>query len=86
LVKLNQEKDQRTKSVKVLTKKVTILEQKKLRVKNEIEGHSQEYRQVQRSIQLLRNQLDKVNTLLHMEENNQDQLEQGKTGLLMFPV
>jgi len=76
LVKLNQEKDQRTKSVKVLTKKVTILEQKKLRVKNEIEGHSQEYRQVQRSIQLLRNQLDKVNTLLHMEENNQDQLEQ----------
>lgn len=77
LVKLNQEKDQRTKGVKVLTKKVTILEQKKLRVKNEIEGHSQEYRQVQRSIQLLRNQLDKVNTLLHMEENNQDQLEQG---------
>ena len=41
---------------------------------------SQEYRQVQRSIQLLRNQLDKVNTLLHMEENNQDQLEQGKIG------
>ena len=40
--------------------------------------YSQEYRQVQRSIQLLRNQLDKVNTLLHMEENNQDQLEQGK--------
>ena len=44
-------------------------------------NYSQEYRQVQRSIQLLRNQLDKVNTLLHMEENNQDQLEQGKTGL-----
>lgn len=49
-------------------------------------NYSQEYRQVQRSIQLLRNQLDKVNTLLHMEENNQDQLEQGKSGLLMFPV
>ena len=38
---------------------------------------SQELRQVQRNIQLLRNQLDKVNTLLHMEENNQWQLEQG---------
>ena len=38
---------------------------------------SQELRQVQRNIQLLRNQLDKVNTLLHMEENTQWQLEQG---------
>ena len=53
------------------------MEQKKLRVKNEIDGHNQEYRQVQRNIQLLRNQLDKINTLLHMEENNQWQLEQG---------
>ena len=77
MVKLSQEKDKKNKEVKVLTKKVTILEQKKLRVKNEIDGHNQEYRQVQRNIQLLRNQLDKINTLLHMEENNQWQLEQG---------
>ena len=39
LVKLSQEKDQKNKQVKVLTKKVTIMEQKKLRVKNEIDGH-----------------------------------------------
>ena len=78
LVKLSQERDTRAKDIKVLTKKITILEQKKLRVENEIEGHNQEFKEVQRNIQQLRNQLDKVNTLLHVEENNQDKLEQGK--------
>lgn len=78
LVKLSQEKDQRAKEIKVLTKKITILEQKKLRVENEIDGHNQEFKEVERNIQQLRNQLDKVNTLLHIEENNQDKLEQGE--------
>ena len=37
LVKINQQRDKKTKEVKVLTKKVTILQQKKLRVEHEIE-------------------------------------------------
>jgi len=76
LVKLSQEKDQRNKEIKVLTKKITILEQKKLRVENEIDGHNQEFKEVERNIQQLRNQLDKVNTLLNVEANTQDKLEQ----------
>ena len=38
LVKINQQRDKKSKEVKVLTKKVTILQQKKLRVENDIEA------------------------------------------------
>ena len=38
LVKINQQRDKKSKEVKVLTKKVTILQQKKLRVENDIDA------------------------------------------------
>jgi len=76
LVKISQQRDKKTKEVKVLTKKVTILQQKKLRVENEIEYDQRELREVERSIGILRNQMDKINILLHRKEATANQLEQ----------
>jgi len=78
LVKINQQRDKKTKEVKVLTKKVTILQQKKLRVENEIEQDQRDLREVERSIYLLRNQMDKISILLHKKEATANQLEQGR--------
>ncbi len=44
LVRINQEKDKKNRDVKALTKKVTILQQKKIRIESEIEADKREYK------------------------------------------
>ena len=44
LVRINQEKDKKNRDVKALTKKVRILQQKKIRIESEIEADKREYK------------------------------------------
>lgn len=76
LVKINQERDQKSRDVKALTKKVTILQQKKIRIESEIEADNRQYKEIERSIDKLRTRMDKASILLHKKEQRAVELEQ----------
>jgi len=76
LVRINQEKDKKNRDVKALTKKVTILQQKKIRIESEIEADKREYKEVERNIEKLRIRMDKASTYSNKKEQKAVQLEQ----------
>ncbi|GFO16023.1 coiled-coil domain-containing protein 40 [Plakobranchus ocellatus] len=77
LVRLSQTKEKDLQDLVACKRQLTILSQKKIRTENEIDQQHREMCDIERNVRNMRNDIIKINTLLHKEKNVGEQLEQG---------
>uniref|UniRef100_A0A2C9KE01 Coiled-coil domain-containing protein 40 n=1 Tax=Biomphalaria glabrata TaxID=6526 RepID=A0A2C9KE01_BIOGL len=77
LVRLCQKKDKELVELVALRRQLTILSQKKVRTEAEIEQQHREMCEIERSVRNMRNDIIKLNDLLHKEKCAGEELEQG---------
>ncbi|KAH9504072.1 Coiled-coil domain-containing protein 40 [Bulinus truncatus] len=77
LVRQCQSKDKEMSEVMALRRQLTILSQKKIRTESEIEHQHREMCDIERSVRNMRNDIIKLNGLLHKEKCVGEELEQG---------
>jgi chromosome segregation ATPase len=78
-VRQTQEAQDQHDSVQELKRKLTILEQKKMRLNAEIDRQNKEMSDVQRNIRSLQNDMTKLNQLITKSRGQQELLEQGNS-------
>ncbi|XP_039201759.1 coiled-coil domain-containing protein 40 isoform X1 [Crotalus tigris] len=79
LVKLTQEREEQLVSLDMLKKEITIKEQKKLRVENDIQQEKNELKDIERHMKNMSNDLVKLHLLINKNSENSNELEQGNT-------
>ncbi|XP_059157116.1 coiled-coil domain-containing protein 40-like isoform X2 [Physella acuta] len=77
LVRLCQTKDKEMQELVASRRELTILSQKKIRTENDIEQQHREMCEIERSVRNMRNDIIKLNGLLHKEKCIGEELEQG---------
>ncbi|GFR74317.1 coiled-coil domain-containing protein 40 [Elysia marginata] len=77
LVRLSQTKEKDLQDLVACKRQLTILSQKKIRTENDIDQQHREMCDIERNVRNMRNDIIKLNTLLHKEKNVGEQLEQG---------
>ncbi|CAL1527056.1 unnamed protein product [Lymnaea stagnalis] len=77
LVTLCETKDMEMKDLVAARRQLTILSQKKLRTENEIEQQQHAMCEIERNVRNMRNDIIKLNSLLHKEKCVGEELEQG---------
>ncbi|KAM3848711.1 coiled-coil domain-containing protein 40 [Vipera latastei] len=79
LVKLTQEREEQLVSLDMLKKEITIKEQKKLRVENDIQQEKNELKDIERHMKNMSNDLVKLHLLINKNSENSNELQQGNT-------
>lgn len=77
LVKKTREADEQEVSVERLNREMLILEQKKLRLDDEVCGHEKEIREVNKGIESLHKDIVKLNALITHKRGEEESLQQG---------
>ncbi|BFZ02980.1 hypothetical protein BsWGS_06019 [Bradybaena similaris] len=77
LVKLCENREKESKQLIACKREMTIISQKKIRTENEIEREHSEISTIERNIRNMRNDIIKLNSLLHKEKNVGAELEEG---------
>ncbi|XP_063152602.1 coiled-coil domain-containing protein 40 [Candoia aspera] len=79
LVKLTQEGEEQLASLDMLKKEITIKEQKKLRIENDIQQEKNELKDIERHMKNMSNDLVKLHLLINKNSENSNELQQGNT-------
>ncbi|XP_061471789.1 coiled-coil domain-containing protein 40 [Rhineura floridana] len=79
LVKLTEEREQQLASLDMLKKEITIKEQKKVRIENEIQQEKNELKDIERHMKNMANDLVKLHLLINKNSENSAELQQGNT-------
>nr|XP_020669348.1 coiled-coil domain-containing protein 40 isoform X1 [Pogona vitticeps] len=79
LVKLTEERDEQLASLDMLKKEITIKEQKKIRIENEIQQEKNELKNIERHMKNMANDLVKLHLLINKNRENSEELQQGNT-------
>lgn len=77
LVRLSQTKEKEIGDLTNCKRQLTILSQKKIRTENDIDQQHREMCDIERNVRNMRNDIIKLNTLLHKEKNMGKELEEG---------
>ncbi|NXO71942.1 CCD40 protein, partial [Phainopepla nitens] len=78
LVKLTQEREEQKTSLDTFQKQIIIMQQRKLRVENEIQQEIKEQKDVERHMKNMSNDLIKLNTLINKNNSSVEQLQNGR--------
>ncbi|NXH83891.1 CCD40 protein, partial [Edolisoma coerulescens] len=78
LVKLTREREEQITSLDVLQKQIIIMQQRKLRVENEIQQEIKEQKDVERHMKNISNDLIKLNILINKNNSSFEELQNGK--------
>ncbi|XP_034268703.1 coiled-coil domain-containing protein 40 [Pantherophis guttatus] len=79
LVKLTQEREEQLVSLDMLKKEITIKEQKKVRIENDIQQEKNELKDIERHMKNMSNDLVKLHLLINKNSENSNELQQGNT-------
>ncbi|XP_028570733.2 coiled-coil domain-containing protein 40 [Podarcis muralis] len=79
LVKLTEVREQQLASLDMLKKEITIKEQKKVRIENEIQQEKNEMKDTERHMKNMTNDLVKLHLLINKNSENSEGLQQGNT-------
>ncbi|XP_053157857.1 coiled-coil domain-containing protein 40 isoform X2 [Hemicordylus capensis] len=79
LVKLTQEREEQLTSLDMLKKEITIKEQKKVRIENEIQQEKNQLKDIERHMKNMANDLEKLHTLINKNSATSEELQQGNT-------
>uniref|UniRef100_A0A8C4Y3Z7 Coiled-coil domain 40 molecular ruler complex subunit n=1 Tax=Gopherus evgoodei TaxID=1825980 RepID=A0A8C4Y3Z7_9SAUR len=79
LVKLTQEREEQLASLDMLKKRITIMQQKKVRSENEIQQEKNEQKDIERHMRNMANDLMKLNMLINKNSHNSEELQHGNT-------
>ncbi|XP_042307658.1 coiled-coil domain-containing protein 40 isoform X2 [Sceloporus undulatus] len=79
LVKLSQERDEQLASLDMVKKEITIKEQKKVRIENEIQQEKNELKDIEHHMKNMANDLVKLHLLINKNRENSEDLQQGNT-------
>nr|XP_056704614.1 coiled-coil domain-containing protein 40 [Euleptes europaea] len=79
LVKLSKEREEQLASLDMLKKEITIKEQKKVRIENEIQRERNELKDIERHMKNMANDLEKLHMLINKNSTNSEELQQGNT-------
>uniref|UniRef100_A0A8D0B8R3 Coiled-coil domain 40 molecular ruler complex subunit n=1 Tax=Salvator merianae TaxID=96440 RepID=A0A8D0B8R3_SALMN len=79
LVKLTEQREEQLASLDMLKKEITIKEQKKVRLENEIQQEKNELKDIDRHMKNMDNDLMKLHLLINKNSANSAELEQGNT-------
>ncbi|XP_070596284.1 coiled-coil domain-containing protein 40 [Erythrolamprus reginae] len=79
LVKLTQKREEQLVSLDMLKKEITIKEQKKVRVENDIQQEKNELKDIERHMKNMSNDLVKLHLLIYKNSENSNELQQGNT-------
>ncbi|NXB01825.1 CCD40 protein, partial [Cnemophilus loriae] len=78
LVKLTREREEQVTSLDMLQKQIIIMQQRKLRVENEIQQEIKEQKDVERHMKNMSNDLIKLNVLIKKNNSSVEELQNGK--------
>ncbi|NXA77009.1 CCD40 protein, partial [Thryothorus ludovicianus] len=78
LVKLTREREEQITSLDLLQKQLIIMQQRKLRVENEIQQEMKEQKDVERHMKNMSNDLIKLNMLISKNNSSVEELQNGK--------
>ncbi|NWH66525.1 CCD40 protein, partial [Geococcyx californianus] len=78
LVKLTHEREERTASLDMLKKQITIMQQKKVRTENEIQQEKKEQEDIRRHMRNMTNDVAKLNVLINKSNSSFEELHHGK--------
>ncbi|KAM4761927.1 coiled-coil domain-containing protein 40 isoform 1-T1 [Cyanocitta cristata] len=78
LVKLTRERDEQITSLDMLQKQIIIMQQRKLRMENEIQQEIKEQKDVERHMKNISNDLIKLNVLINKNNSSFEELQNGK--------
>ncbi|NXN79713.1 CCD40 protein, partial [Bombycilla garrulus] len=78
LVKLTREREEQITSLDTFQKQIIIMQQRKLRVENEIQQEMKEQKDVERHMKNMSNDLIKLNTLINKNNSSVEQLQNGR--------
>ncbi|NWW02839.1 CCD40 protein, partial [Oreocharis arfaki] len=78
LVKLTRERDEQITSLDTLQKQIVIMQQRKLRMENEIQQEIKEQKDVERHMKNISNDLIKLNVLISKNNSSFEELQNGK--------
>ncbi|XP_058026837.1 coiled-coil domain-containing protein 40 isoform X2 [Ahaetulla prasina] len=79
LVKLTQQREEQLVSLDMLKKEITIKEQKKVRIENDIQQEKNELKDIERHMKNMSNDLVKLHLLINKNSENSNELQQGNT-------
>ncbi|KAJ7315884.1 hypothetical protein JRQ81_002046 [Phrynocephalus forsythii] len=79
LVKLTEEREEQLASLDMLKKEITIKEQKKIRIENEIQQEKNELKDIEHHMKNMANDLVKLHLLINKNRENSEELQQGNT-------
>uniref|UniRef100_A0A8D0GY41 Coiled-coil domain 40 molecular ruler complex subunit n=1 Tax=Sphenodon punctatus TaxID=8508 RepID=A0A8D0GY41_SPHPU len=79
LVKLTGEREEQLVSLDMLKKQSTIMQQKKVRMENEIQQEKNEQKDIERHMKNMANDLMKINLLINKNGENSEELDQGNS-------
>uniref|UniRef100_A0A7M4FLL4 Coiled-coil domain 40 molecular ruler complex subunit n=1 Tax=Crocodylus porosus TaxID=8502 RepID=A0A7M4FLL4_CROPO len=79
LVKLTQEQEEQLVSLDMLKKEITIRQQKKVRIENEIQQEKNEQKDIERHMRNMSNDMIKLNMLISKNSNSSQELQHGNT-------
>ncbi|NWW54635.1 CCD40 protein, partial [Pedionomus torquatus] len=77
LVKLTQEREEQLASLDMLKKQITIMQQKKVRTENEIQQETKEWKDIERHMRNMSNDLIKLNVLINKNSSSVEELQHG---------
>ncbi|NWI73390.1 CCD40 protein, partial [Dryoscopus gambensis] len=78
LVKLTRERDEQITSLDTLQRQIIIMQQRKLRMENEIQQEIKEQKDVERHMKNISNDLIKLNVLINKNNSSFEELQNGK--------
>ncbi|NXC63569.1 CCD40 protein, partial [Aleadryas rufinucha] len=78
LVKLTREREEQITSLDMLQKQIIIMQQRKLRMENEIQQEIKEQKDVERHIKNISNDLIKLNVLINKNNSSFEELQNGR--------
>uniref|UniRef100_A0A8B9ZC44 Coiled-coil domain containing 40 n=1 Tax=Buteo japonicus TaxID=224669 RepID=A0A8B9ZC44_9AVES len=77
LVKLTHKREEQIASLDMLKKQITIMEQKKVRIENEIQQETKEQKDIERHMRNMSNDLIKLNVLINKNNSSFEELQYG---------
>ncbi|NXP05998.1 CCD40 protein, partial [Thinocorus orbignyianus] len=77
LVKLTHEREEQLASLDMLKKQFTIMQQKKVRTENEIQQETKEWKDIERHMRNMSNDLIKLNVLINKNSSSAEELQHG---------
>ncbi|KAM9222170.1 coiled-coil domain-containing protein 40 [Leptosomus discolor] len=79
LVKLTHQREEQVASLDMLKKRITVMQQKKVRRENEIQQETKEQKDIERHMRNMSNDLIKLNVLINKNSSSFEELQYGNT-------